>query len=102
MHKFKIKKGDTVRVITGNESGKEGIVYAILKNKGRAIVSGVNKVTKRIKPSASNPNGGIVEQEASIHISNLMFVEEGKTVRLGYRMEAGKKNRFSKRTNKSI
>ena len=102
MQKFKIKKGDTVRVISGNQSGKEGVVAEILKNKNRVIVNGVNKVTKRIKPNASNPQGGLVEKEASLHISNLMLVEDGQTVRVGYRVENGQKIRFSKKTNKPI
>ena len=102
MAKFKIKKGDTVRVIAGNEKGKEGTVAHILKEKNRVVVEGVNMVTKRVKPSASNPQGGIVKKEAALHISNLMLVENGLTVRVGYRIEDGKKARYSKKTNKSI
>lgn len=102
MAKFKIKKGDTVRVIAGNEKGREGVVVSILKDKHRAVVTGVNMVTKRVKPNAANPQGGIVKKEAALHISNLMIVEHGQTVRVGYRFEDGEKVRYSKKTNKPI
>ena len=102
MVKIKIKTGDYVRVIAGANKGAEGKVIKILRNKNRAIVEGVNMVSKHQKPSASNTQGGIIKTEAPIHISNLMLVENGVTVRVGYRFENGKKIRYSKKTNKAI
>ena len=74
MLKLHIKKGDTVKVIAGNSKGQEGKVVEIITSKSRAIVEGVNMVSKHTKPNAASPQGGIVKQEASIHISNLMLV----------------------------
>lgn len=102
MTKLKIKKGDTVRVTAGDDKGQEGKVVKILRDKNKAIVEGVNMVSKHTKPSANNPQGGISKFEASIHISNLMLVENGETTRVGYRMEDGKKVRVSKKTDKVI
>ncbi len=102
MKKFKIKSGDTVRVITGEHIGSEGKVLQILKDKDRVLVEGVNMVKKHTKPSATSPQGGIVEKEASLHISNVALVENDKAVRVGYRMEDGKKVRFSKKSDKAI
>jgi large subunit ribosomal protein L24 len=75
MSKLHIKKGDTVKVIAGNSNGQEGKVIEVLVAKSRALVEGVNMVSKHTKPNAANPQGGIVKQEASIHISNLMVVD---------------------------
>ncbi len=102
MQKFKIKSGDTVKVITGASKGSEGKVLQILKEKNRAIVEGVNMVSKHTKPSATSPQGGIVKMEASIHISNLALSENGEAVKVGYRMEGDKKVRFSKKSDKAI
>ena len=102
MKKFKIKSGDTVRVIAGEHKGQEGKVTKVVLEKNRAFVEGVNLVSKHTKPSAQNPQGGIVKKEASIHVSNLMLVENGETTRVGYRMEDGKKVRFSKKSEKAI
>ncbi len=102
MTKFKIKVGDTVKVIAGDNKGSEGKVLQILRDKNRAIVEGVNMVSKHTKPSAQNPQGGIVKKEASIHISNLSLSESGDAVRVGYRMEEDKKVRFSKKSEKAI
>lgn len=102
MIKLKIKTGDTVRVIAGDSKGQEGKIVKILKDKNKAIVEGVNMVSKHTKPSAQNPQGGISKFEAPIHISNLMLVEGGNTTRVGYRMEGDKKVRFSKKTDKAI
>ena len=74
----------------------------VVLEKNRAFVEGVNLVSKHTKPSAQNPQGGIVKKEASIHVSNLMLVENGETTRVGYRMEDGKKVRFSKKSEKAI
>ena len=73
MTKLKIKSGDTVRVIAGDNKGQEGTVQKVLKDANKAIVEGVNLVSKHQKPSATNPQGGIVKKEAPIHISNLSF-----------------------------
>jgi len=102
MAKFKIKTGDTVRVIAGEHKGEEGKIVKMLLEKSRAIVEGVNMVSKHKKPSATNPQGGIVKIEAPLHISNLMLVENNKTIKVGYKIEDGKKIRFSKKSNKSI
>lgn len=83
MSKLKLKKGDTVKVISGESRGQEGKIVSIDTAKNRAIVEGVNMISKHTKPSAKNANGGIVKQEGSIHISNLMLLEGGKTVRVG-------------------
>ena len=102
MAKLKIKTGDTVRVIAGDQKGKEGKVVRVFIEKNRAIVEGVNMVSKHTKPSAQNPQGGIVKKEASIDVSNLMLLEDGKTTRVGFRVEDGKKVRFSKKSDKAI
>ena len=103
MKKFKIKAGDTVRVIAGDHKGSEGKVLSILKEKDRAIVEGVNMVKKHTKPSAQSPQGGIVEKEASLHISNLsLLTSKGEITRVGYRMEGDKKVRYSKKLDEVI
>ena len=102
MKKFKIKSGDTVKVIAGDHKGSEGKVLQIIKDKGRVLVEGVNLVSKHTKPSAQNPQGGIVKKEASIHISNLMLLENGDVTKVGYRVEGEKKVRFSKKSDKAI
>jgi large subunit ribosomal protein L24 len=102
--KFKIKQGDKVRVITGDHKGSEGTVVRILKDKNKAIVEGVNTVSKHEKPSAKNPQGGIVEKEAPIHISNLSLIDpqSGKATRVGYEVREGKKVRVAKKSNEVI
>ena len=102
MTKLKIKTGDTVRVTAGDDKGQEGKIVKILIDKNKAIVEGVNMVSKHTKPSAQNPQGGISKFEAPIHISNLILVEKGETTRVGYRMEDGKKVRFSKKSKEII
>ncbi len=102
MKKFKIKSGDTVVVIAGDHKGSEGKVLQIIKDKNRAIVEGVNMISKHTKPSAQSPQGGIVKKEASIDVSNLALVEDGKAIKVGYRVEDGKKIRFSKKSDKAI
>ena len=103
MTKLKIKSGDTVRVIAGDHKGSEGKVLKVLVDKNKAIVEGVNMVKKHTKPSAQSPQGGIVEKEAAIQISNLsLLTSNGETTRVGYRMEGDKKVRFSKKSNEVI
>jgi large subunit ribosomal protein L24 len=104
MSKLKLKKGDTVKVISGESRGQEGKIVSIDTTKNRVIVEGVNLISKHTKPSAKNANGGIVKQEGSIHISNLMYLEGGKTVRVGRKVnETTKKiERISKKTKEVI
>ena len=103
MTKLKIKSGDTVKVIAGDHKGSEGKVLQVLKDKNKAIVEGVNLVKKHTKPSAQSPQGGIVEKEAAIHISNLsLLTSKGEETRVGFRMEGDKKVRFSKKSNEVI
>lgn len=104
MAKLKIKSGDTVVVTAGDHKGSEGKVLKVLLEKNKAIVEGVNMVSKHEKPSANNPQGGIAKKEAPIHISNLSLVDpkNGKATRVGYRMEDGKKVRFSKQSNQVL
>jgi large subunit ribosomal protein L24 len=104
MGKLKLKKGDTVKVITGEARGQEAKIISIDTKKSRAIVEGVNLISKSEKPNAKNTNGGITKKEGSIHISNLMFVEGGKTVRLGRKTDekSGKTVRYSKKTKEAL
>ncbi|MCC6369417.1 MAG: 50S ribosomal protein L24 [Bacteroidia bacterium] len=104
MSKIKLKKGDTVKVISGESRGQQGKIVTIDVQKSRAIVEGVNLVSKSEKPSAKNTNGGIVKKEAPIHISNLMFVEGGKTVRIGKKLDekSGKLTRISRKTKEAV
>ena len=103
MTKLKIKSGDTVKVVAGDHKGSEGKVLTVLIEKNKAIVEGVNMVKKHTKPSAQNPQGGIIEKEAPIHISNLsLLTSKGETTRVGYRMEGDKKVRYSKKSNEVI
>ena len=103
MTKLKIKSGDTVKVIAGDHKGAEGKVLTIVRDKNKAIVEGINMVKKHTKPSTQNPQGGIVEKEAAIHISNLsLLTAKGETTRVGYRIESDKKVRFSVKSNEVI
>jgi len=103
MGKLKIKSGDTVKVITGDHKGSEGKILKVLIDKNKVIVEGVNMVKKHMKPDAQNPQGGIVEKEAPIQISNLsLLTSKGETTRVGYRMEGDKKVRFAKKSNEVI
>jgi large subunit ribosomal protein L24 len=103
MSKIKFKNGDKVRVIAGDHKGTEGEIVTLIREKNKAIVSGVNIVKRHTKPNAQNPQGGIIEKEAAIAISNLsLLTAEGQTTRIGYRMEDGKKVRVSRKTNEAI
>ena len=104
MTKLKIKTGDNVTVIAGDHKGSEEKVLRVMADANKAIVEGVNLVKKHQKPSANNPQGGIVEKEAAIHISNLSLIDpkSGDATRVGYRMDDGKKVRFSKKSNEVI
>ena len=98
----KIKKGDTVKVITGKDKDKEGKVLSVDAKSNRVIVEGINMITKHEKPSISNQQGGIVNKEAPIDISNVMYVHKGKATRIGYKTENGKKVRVAKSTGEVI
>ena len=102
MATLKIKNGDTVKVIAGKDVGVEGKVIAVDKKNGKVKVEGVNIVKKHTKPSVANQNGGIVEQEAFIDASNVMYVHNGKAVRLGFKFENDKKVRFDKKTGEVV
>ena len=99
---FKIKKGDTVKVIAGKDNGKEGKVVSVDQKAGKVVVEGVNVITKHAKPSAANPNGGIVQKEAPIDASNVMLVYKGKATRVGFDVKDGKKVRVAKATGEII
>lgn len=104
--KIKIKKNDIVKVISGASKGKEGKIIKVYRKKYRAIVEGANMVSKHSKPNAANPQGGILKQEAAIHISNLMLVDpkSGETTRIGRKRdeEIGKLVRYSKKSGEVI
>ncbi len=105
MSKLHIKKNDTVVVLAGDDKGKTGKVLKVLVEKNRAIVEGVNVVSKSTKPSAKNPQGGIIKQEASIHISNLSLIDpkSGKATRIGIKKtDDGKKVRIAKKSGEEI
>lgn len=105
MAKLKIKKGDTVKVIAGDDKGKQGRILSIDKITTRAIVEGINMVTKHTRPTAKNTKGGIVHQEASIHVSNLMLIDaKGNATRVGRKIDetTNKLARFSKKSGELI
>ena len=105
MSKLHFKKNDTVVVLAGEDKGKTGKVLKVLVEKNRALVEGVNMVSKSTKPSAKNPQGGIVKQEAPIHISNLSLIDpkSGKATRVGIKVtEDGKKVRIAKKSGEEI
>ena len=104
MIKLKIKSGDIVRVIAGDHKGSEGKIVRVLREKNKAIVEGVNMVSKHTKPSAKNPQGGIVKKEAPIHVSNLSLIDpKSKEVnKVGFKQEGDKKVRFSKKSNQVL
>lgn len=104
MIKLKIKSGDIVRVIAGDHKGSEGKIVRVLREKNKAIVEGVNMVSKHTKPSAKNPQGGIVKKEAPIHVSNLSLIDpkSKQTTKVGFKEEGDKKVRFSKKSNQVL
>lgn len=103
MGKIKIKKDDKVLVIAGEHKGTQGRVIKVLRDQNKALVEGVNMIKKHAKPSAQNPQGGIVEKEAPIHLSNLsLTTADGQATRVGYRIEEGNKVRFAKKNNEVV
>ena len=104
MKKLHIKKGDTVYVNAGNDKGKTGKVLSVDPSKDRAIVEGINMVSKSTKPNPKQPQGGIIKQEAPIHVSNLNLIDpkSGKPTRVGMKIEGEKKIRYAKKSGEEI
>ena len=103
MGKIKIKTEDKVWVIAGEHKGSEGKVIKVMRDQNKAIVEGVNLIKKHAKPSAQNPQGGIIEKEAPIHISNLsLTTADGEATRVGFRVEDGNKVRFAIKNNEEV
>ena len=102
MNTLHVKKGDTVYVNSGNSKGQTGKVLQVLVKERRAIVEGVNMVTKHAKPSMANQQGGILHQEGPIDASNVMFLHKGKATRVGFKMDGDKKVRYAKSTGDVI
>lgn len=104
MIKLKIKSGDRVIVIAGEHKGEQGVVLKVDREKNKAIVEGINLISKHTKPSAKNPQGGIIKKEAPIHISNLSLIDPKtkEATRVGYEVRDGKKVRFSKKSKQVI
>ncbi|MCY4562512.1 MAG: 50S ribosomal protein L24 [Flavobacteriaceae bacterium] len=100
--KFKIKKGDYVKIIAGEHKGMQGQVMKIITKTDRVIVSGINIVKRHTKPSRENPKGGIIEKEAPIHVSNLSLISKGETTRVGYKIEGDTKIRYAKKTSEAL
>ena len=102
--KLKIKKGDTVKVIAGDDKGQQGKVLSVNVEKSRAIVEGINMISKHTKPNANNPQGGIIKKEASVHISNLMLIDnDNNATRVGKKQDkTGKLVRYSKKSGEVI
>ena len=99
---MRIKKNDTVVVITGKDKGKEGTIKAVDRKNGRVLVEGVNMVSKHTKPNAQNQQGGIIKKENFIDASNVMYLHNGKATRLGVQIKDGKKVRVAKKTGEII
>lgn len=102
--KMKIKKKDRVIVLTGKDKGKTGEVLSVLPKESRVVVAGINMIARHTKPSAQNPQGGIVRREASIHVSNVAHVDpkEKKATRVGYKIEGERKVRVARRSGEAI
>ena len=101
---MKLRVGDTVQVVAGSDKGKTGEIIQILRKEDRVIVEGINMVTKHIKPSQADPEGGIVTREAPIHVSNVAYYDSKakETVKVGYSIEDGEKVRINKKTGKAL
>jgi large subunit ribosomal protein L24 len=99
-----VKKGDKVQIISGKDKGKQGVILEAYPSKNRVIVEGINVVKKHSKPTQVNPQGGIVEQEAAIHVSNVMPLDpkSNEPTRVGYKVENGKKIRIAKKSGESL
>ena len=100
---MKIKKGDSVQIISGNDAGKTGRVIKVFPSQEKVIVEGLNMVKKHARPTQENPQGGIMEKEAAIHVSNVMLVLGNQPTRIGFRiLDDGKKVKFSKKSGEVI
>ncbi|WP_342536527.1 50S ribosomal protein L24 [Sporosarcina sp. FSL K6-3508] len=99
-----VKKGDKVMVISGKDKGKTGVILTAYPKKNRVLVEGINIVKKHTKPNQENPQGGIVSQEAAIHVSNVMVIDpkSGEPTRVGYKVEDGKKVRIAKKSGEAL
>lgn len=104
MKKLHVKKGDMVYVNAGNDKGKTGKILSVNVEKDRVVVEGINMVSKHTKPNAKAPQGGIIKQEAGIHVSNVQLIDPStnKPTRVGFRMEDGKKVRYAKKSGEEI
>ena len=102
MATLKIKKGDTVKIIAGKDKDKEGKVLSVDAKNHKVVVEGINMITKHAKPSMANQQGGIINKEAPIDASNVMLIHNGKAVRVGFKVEDGKKVRVAKGSNEVI
>jgi len=102
--RYKVKKGDNVQILSGKDKGKQGEILEVFRKNDRVIVQGYNMITKHVKPSATNPEGGIETKEAPIHISNVMVIDnQGNPTKVGRRRNAeGKLERFSKKSGEVI
>lgn len=99
-----VKQGDKVKVLTGKDRGKEGTVLQVFPKQNRVLVEGVNMIYKHAKPSQDNPQGGILNQEAPIHVSNVMVIDPktGEPTRIGYEIRDGKKVRIAKKSGEPL
>ena len=103
MKKTRIKKGDNIKIISGEHKGSEGKVVKILKEKNKLVVEGINIVKKHLKPNSQNPKGGIKEVESPIHISNvILLTPNGEPTKVGFKLEDGKKVRYAKKTDEIL
>ena len=104
MNKLRIKKGDNVIVLEGNEKGKTGKMLSVISSENRAVVEGVNIVKKHTKPNAKQTQGGIIDQEAPVNVSNLQLIDpaSGKPTRVGHKFVDGKKVRYAKKSGEEI
>lgn len=102
--KMHVKKGDTVKVISGKDKGKQGVILEAYPTKGRVLVEGINMVKKHAKPSQANPQGGIINMEAPLASSNVMPIDPktGEPTRVGYKVENGKKVRIAKKSGEVL
>ena len=100
---MRLKTGMSVRVISGNHKGKEGKILRVIKDKERVIIEGVNLIKKHTRPTQENPKGGVIEREGSLHISNVMYLNNGKVSRIGYKsLDDGSKVRVSTKSGEEI
>jgi len=104
MAKIKVKKGDKVIILAGKDNGRQGEILVVNPDKNKVIVAGINIVKKHTKPNAKNPQGGIIEKEAPIHVSNVALIDptSKKPTRIGFKIEGDKKVRIAKKSGKPV